>query len=113
MNPREYRFEATERHGEVSALWLRPRGAKLLYVFAHGAGAGIHHAFMESMAVRLAERKVATFRFHFPYLEAGKKRPDPPGVIEATVRSSPLSLRWVARTLPAKTRTAPQRGSST
>jgi uncharacterized protein len=32
--------------GSVSALSLTPPGARAGYVFAHGAGAGMAHAFM-------------------------------------------------------------------
>ncbi len=84
----EHRIVATETAGEVSALWHRPRGAQFLYVFAHGAGAGMTHEFMASMTARLSDRKVATFRFQFPYMEAGRRRPDPPAMIEATIREA-------------------------
>src|SRR6185436_6094237 len=69
----EHRFLATESTGEVSALLVRPRGARSLYVFAHGAGAPMRHAFMESVAERLADRAVASFRYNFPYMEARKR----------------------------------------
>ena len=44
----------------VSALLDRPRQARACFVFAHGAGAGMTHAFMESVAQGLAARHVAT-----------------------------------------------------
>lgn len=53
-----------------------PRGAEWLYVLAHGAGAGSAHPFLESMAEALAARQIATLRFDFPYLAAGRKLPD-------------------------------------
>ena len=84
----EHRFLATEETGDVSALWQCPSGAKFLYVFAHGAGAGMTHVFMESLAERLGRLKIATFRFQLPYMEAGRKRPDPPTIVEATIRNA-------------------------
>ena len=63
----------------------RPRGATALYVMAHGAGAGMRHPFMEAMADALAREKIASLRYEFPYMAAGKKRPDPASVCEATV----------------------------
>ena len=45
-----------ERTGSVSALYLRPRGARAIYVFAHGAGAGMTHRFMEAAARTLVEK---------------------------------------------------------
>ncbi len=65
--------------GKVSAILLRPPGAWGLYVLAHGAGAGMRHRFMETISQALAERGLATLRYQFPYVEAGSRRPDPPG----------------------------------
>jgi predicted alpha/beta-hydrolase family hydrolase len=77
-------------HGEerVSALYLAPTQAFAAYVFAHGAGAGMRHPFMESLAQALATRGVATLRFQFPSMEKGSKRPDPPAVAQAIVRAA-------------------------
>jgi predicted alpha/beta-hydrolase family hydrolase len=72
----------------VSALLIRPEPARACYVFAHGAGAGMTHAFMEQAAVGLAARGVATLRYQFPYMEKGSKRPDPPAVAHACVRAA-------------------------
>jgi predicted alpha/beta-hydrolase family hydrolase len=93
-------FESGTPAGRVSALLLRPRDAWLLYVLAHGAGAGMRHAFMEAMARRLAARGVATFRYQFPYTEAGGRRPDAPRILQATVRAAVAAAREAAADLP-------------
>jgi predicted alpha/beta-hydrolase family hydrolase len=67
---------------------LHPPDAEAGYVFAHGAGAGMGHAFMEAIATGLAERRIATLRFQFPFMEQGSKRPDPPAVAQAAVRAA-------------------------
>jgi predicted alpha/beta-hydrolase family hydrolase len=72
----------------VSGLLLAPRGAKACYVLAHGAGAGMRHAFMEAVAHGLAARGITTLRYKFPYMEKGSKRPDPPKLAQATVRAA-------------------------
>lgn len=72
----------------VSTLWESPRNAKACYILAHGAGAGMTHPFMESVATALAARDIATLRFQFPYMERGSKRPDPPKLCHATVRAA-------------------------
>jgi predicted alpha/beta-hydrolase family hydrolase len=68
-------------------LVVRPRGARALYVVAHGAGAGMRHVFMTDIAAALAERAIATLRYEFPYMAAGRGRPDTPAVAEATVHA--------------------------
>jgi predicted alpha/beta-hydrolase family hydrolase len=85
---------------QVSGLLLRPEGARLLYVVAHGAGAGMRHAFLESIAQRLAERSIATLRYQFPYMEQRARRPDPPAVAAATVRAAVAEAARLAPGLP-------------
>jgi predicted alpha/beta-hydrolase family hydrolase len=89
-----------ESVGDVSAVYLRPDDAWALYVLAHGAGAGMRHRFMERIAGALAARGMATLRYQFPYVEAGGRRPDPPGVLEATVRAAVAGARELAPELP-------------
>jgi uncharacterized protein len=72
----------------VSALLIRPPQARACYVFAHGAGAGMTHASMETIATGLGERGIATLRYQFPYMEKASKRPDPPAVAHAAVRAA-------------------------
>ncbi|HEV8382773.1 MAG TPA: alpha/beta family hydrolase [Gemmatimonadales bacterium] len=61
---------------------------KYVYVFAHGAGAGMNHPFMQRAAEALEARGIATYRYEFPYMQAKKSRPDPPAVAEAAVRKA-------------------------
>jgi uncharacterized protein len=74
--------------GPVSALLMKPPRARACYVFAHGAGAGMAHASMETIAAGLADRGIATLRYQFPYMEKGSKRPDSPAVAHAAVRAA-------------------------
>ena len=76
----------TETH--VSALLQVPKEAVAVYVLAHGAGAGMTHAFMAAVAEGLAKRSIATLRYQFPYMERGSKRVDSPIVAHATVRAA-------------------------
>ena len=84
----------------VSALLLLPADAKALYLFAHGAGAGMTHKAMESNAHGLAKRGVATLRYQFPYMEKGSKRPDPPRIAHAAVRAAAAEAVRIAPDLP-------------
>jgi hypothetical protein len=84
----ELTFHASTSAGTVSAILDVPSDAWALLVFAHGAGAGMKHRFMSGMSKRLVERGIGTFRYQFPYTEAGKNRPDPQPILLATVRSA-------------------------
>ena len=81
----------------VSGLLQAPTNARACYVLAHGAGAGMHHAFMAAVAKELAVRGIATLRYQFPYMEKGGKRPDPPKLAHAAVRAA---VAEAARLLP-------------
>src|SRR5438132_3676943 len=95
----EVRIAVGER-GDVSGLLVRPDGARLLYVLAHGAGAGMRHPFLEVVAQRLAERSIATLRYQCPYIEQRGRRPDPPPVAAATVRAAVMEAARAAPGLP-------------
>lgn len=60
----------------------------------------MRHAFMDQLAAALAARAVATLRYQFPYLEAERRRPDRPPVLEATVRAAVGEAARRARGLP-------------
>lgn len=74
--------------GPVSARWDEPDRMQAILVLAHGAGAGMRHPFLESMATCLGDERIGTLRFHFPYMEAGRRRPDRPAVAAGTVRAA-------------------------
>ncbi|MEO6361994.1 MAG: alpha/beta family hydrolase [Caldimonas sp.] len=80
----------------VSALATVPDRPRAVFVFAHGAGAGMAHAFMAGVAAGLAGRGIATLRYQFAYMERGSKRPDPPRLAHAAVRAAVAEAvqRW-------------------
>jgi len=81
-------LDVSEKAGSVSALLERPSQAKALYVFSHGAGAGMHHVFMTDLSAALHARGIATLRFQFPYTERGGRRPDPKPWLLATISAA-------------------------
>jgi predicted alpha/beta-hydrolase family hydrolase len=93
-------FTATQSSGEVSAIYMRPQDAKWLLVFAHGAGAGMNHKLMNTASDKLASHGIATFRFNFPYMEKGKKAPDPQPILKKTVRSAIEKAAEISKDLP-------------
>jgi predicted alpha/beta-hydrolase family hydrolase len=72
----------------VSGLLQAPGQARACFVLAHGAGAGMAHPFMATVADGLTTRGVASLRYQFPYMEQGLKRPDAPKLAQATVRAA-------------------------
>ena len=56
-------------------------------MLAHGAGAGEKHPWMLRVARGLSAHGVSVVTFEFPYMQAGRKRPDPAPVLEAAYRS--------------------------
>ncbi len=84
----------------VSGLWLAPAAPRATLVLAHGAGAGMTHRGMTTVAEGLAQRGVATLRYQFPYMEHGSKRPDAPPVAQAAVRAAVVEAARHAGDLP-------------
>ena len=86
MNTSDIRIETP--HGPVSGLLAEGADARAVLVLGHGAGAGMKHHFMADLAAALADAGVATLRYQFPFMEAGKFRTDPPAIAAATVRAA-------------------------
>jgi len=74
--------------GSVTAECIIPEKSKSVMTLAHGAGAGMNHSFMTSLARSLADEGIATLRFNFPFAEYKKGRPDPPAVAHKAVESA-------------------------
>ena len=72
----------------MKVLWQCPTSAIATVVFAHGAGAGMSHANMQAIADAFERRGLATLRFNFPFMDAGRSRPDPPAVATATIAAA-------------------------
>ena len=99
VNPQPITF-AVEGGQPVSGLLQTPPSARACYVLAHGAGAGMAHPFMASIAHHLSERGVATLRYQFPYMERGSKRPDSPKVATGAVRAAVAAASRLVPELP-------------
>src|SRR6516165_1941197 len=87
FDPESLRIMIDGAHS-VSGLLMAPAQARACYVFAHGAGAGMSHPFMATVAAELVARNIASLRYQFPYMDRGGRRPDPPELAQATVRGA-------------------------
>lgn len=102
MNHKEVegKFIATQEKGEVSSLLLRPEAAAWLLVLGHGASTNMHHRTLQTIAAQLADVGIATFRYHFPYMERGGGGRDAQAVSLATVRAAVAAAQRAATDLP-------------
>src|SRR5262245_7778558 len=96
---KEMKFVATPEKGEVSALLMQPGDASYLLVLGHGASTNMRHATLQTIAERMADVGIATFRYNFPYMEHGKGR-DSKEVCTATVRNAVTAAHKAAPKLP-------------
>ena len=92
----ESKFIATPEKGEVSSILIRPDDAKWLLVLGHGAGTTMRHSTLQTIAERLADIGIATFRYQFPYMERGGGGRESQAVALATVRSAVAAAHEVA-----------------
>ncbi|MBP9925867.1 MAG: alpha/beta fold hydrolase [Cyclobacteriaceae bacterium] len=84
----------------LSAEAITPEVTKAVYVFAHGAGAGMNHAFMKSLSEELATFGIATLRYNFLYMEQKKKRPDFPAVAHLAIAAAIDKTRQLFPNVP-------------
>jgi hypothetical protein len=88
MKTESFSIKISDAIGKVSAECITPEKCKCIITLAHGAGAGMHHSFMVSLANSLAEANIATLRFNFPFTENKKGRPDTPVVAHQTIEAA-------------------------
>jgi hypothetical protein len=69
----------------MNVLWQCPNDADAALVLAHGAGAGMTHRNMQALADAFGRQGVATLRFDFPFMEAGRRRVDSRAVATAAI----------------------------
>jgi hypothetical protein len=82
---------------QLDAVLLKPRESCWIFIMAHGAGAGMDHAFLQDMAERLADVGIATLRFNFPYMQKGRRLPDREAVLTCALE---VVWDWVRSQAP-------------
>jgi len=70
----------------VTAIRTMPdaQPARSLFIYAPGAGSNNNDPFGSYLSQRMVHEGIALVRFQFPYMEAGKRRPDSPALLEET-----------------------------
>lgn len=100
MSTQFYKFTVSKDIGKVSSKLVAPEKPKCIVTLAHGAGAGMDHVFMETLAAALAEAGIATLRFNFPFAEGKKGRPDSPAVAHQTIATAIAKAQELFPKLP-------------
>lgn len=70
----------------VTVLRSRPADAAsgIAFVYAPGAGSNLDDPFGAHLSATLPAHGIELWRFQFPYMESGRKRPDQPALLTAT-----------------------------
>lgn len=100
MNSQLLSLPVSPSIGAVSAEYIVPEKSKCIMTLAHGAGAGMNHSFMNTIAESLAENGIATLRFNFPFAEHKKGRPDLPAVAHKTIEAAIYKAQELFPSLP-------------
>lgn len=100
MSTQSFKIEVSPSAGTVSAKYTAPDKPTCIFTLAHGAGAGMDHSFMETLADALSNVGIATLRFNFPFAEGKKGRPDTPAVAHATIAAAIKKTREINPKLP-------------
>lgn len=100
MKTRSLSLKISPSIGAVSAECIVPEKSKCIMTLAHGAGAGMHHSFMVTLAQLLSEQAITTLRFNFPFAENKKGRPDTPAVAYQTIEAAIAKAQKLFPELP-------------
>jgi predicted alpha/beta-hydrolase family hydrolase len=86
--------------GPLSAELIEPESARALLVLAHGAGAGFDHANLLGISQAFAAAGVASLRFNFPFMQAGKRHVDRRAVATEAVAQALATAASLCSGLP-------------
>jgi uncharacterized protein len=100
MTTQSFKLKVSPLVGVVSAKYIVPDKPICIFTLAHGAGAGMDHSFMETLADSLAKVGIATLRFNFPFAEHKKGRPDSPAIAHMTIAAAITKARELNPQLP-------------
>lgn len=100
MKTQSFTLTVSPSIGTVSAKYIAPDKPTCIFTLAHGAGAGMDHSFMETLANALAQAGMATLRFNFPFAENKKGRPDSPAIAHETIAAAITKAQELHPKLP-------------
>jgi predicted alpha/beta-hydrolase family hydrolase len=77
----------TDARTRITAVRTPVPNAKWTLIYAPGASGNLNDPFGRHLASTLPAHGITVVRFQFPYMEAGRKSPDRPAVLEDTWRA--------------------------
>ena len=86
-----------DKLGKISVEIEEAAKPKAMIIIGHGAGAGMHHPFMVTLAQELSSKDISVVRFNFPYMEQGRKSPGSP---KANIETWRLVVEYVSSKHP-------------
>lgn len=100
----EGRMAVASNGVEVTTFLVEPEDAIALMVLGHGAGTPAHDPMMVEMSEKLADQRVATFRYNYPYsedmVEYDPEEIDSLDVLLATTRTAKAAVEPLSLGLP-------------
>lgn len=100
MKKKALSLKVSSSIGSVSAECFIPEKTRCIMTMAHGAGAGMNHPFMVTLAQSLSDEGIATMRFNFPFMENKKGRPDTPVVAHQAIGAAIVKAQKLFPKLP-------------
>jgi uncharacterized protein len=81
-------------------LTIRPDHARAMLVLGHGAGSPMTSPFLTGFCMAIGQLGIASHRFNFPYMRAGRRAPDRAPVLVAAFRDAAQRAAGAAPELP-------------
>jgi predicted alpha/beta-hydrolase family hydrolase len=96
----EFTFETPD--GPITARRHSAHEPRAAVIFAHGAGAGQRHPFINAAAAAFTAAGLETITFDFLYMTAGRRMPDPAPLLERTFAAvaKECCARWLNGGVP-------------
>lgn len=88
-----------DKLGKISLEIDESTNSDSVLIIGHGAGAGMHHSFMNTLASEIATQGITAVRFNFPYMEQGRKSPGSP---KANIETWKLVVEHIKSLYPDK-----------
>ncbi|MFT7221525.1 MAG: putative alpha/beta-hydrolase family hydrolase [Candidatus Azotimanducaceae bacterium] len=95
-----FEYTSVQLDPGLEGCFYQPGPFTPILVLAHGAGAPFDHHHMTSIADALARNNIGTFRFNFPFMQAGSRRVDDVATSVSTIETALKEVNSLAPDSP-------------